>query len=323
MSYSQTEIPGRETLLEARRRVSAYAHHTPVLRNSGLNEKSGAELFFKCENFQKVGAFKFRGAVNTVFQLPEQYLKRGVATHSSGNHGQAVALAAKMKGIPAYIVMPENSTKVKIDAVKGYGAELIFCENSLRAREEKTEEVISETAAHFIHPYDDYRVIAGQSTAAQELIADHPDLDIIITPIGGGGLISGTLLAAKYFSEKIKVVGGEPKGADSAFLSFANHKLIKVSHPDTLCDGLRASIGEKNFEIIDKHVHQIYRVSDQQALEAMKLIWQRMKIVIEPSCAVPLAVILANPVDFTGKKVGVILTGGNVDLPSLAAYFKD
>jgi threonine dehydratase len=323
MAHSQTEIPDRKELLSSRERVGKYAHHTPVLTNSGLNDLSGAELYFKCENFQKVGAFKFRGAVNTVFQLPEEYLQQGVATHSSGNHGQAVALAAKMKGIPAYIVMPENSTRVKIEAVKGYGAKVLFCENSLQAREDKLYETINETGAYFIHPYDDYRVIAGQSTAAQELMEDCKDLDIIVTPIGGGGLISGTLLAANYFSRGVKVIGGEPKGADSAFLSFANHKWVKVNHPNTVCDGLRASIGEKNFEIIDKYIEQIYRVSDRQALEAMKLIWERMKIVIEPSCAVPLAVILANPDYFAGKKTGVILTGGNVDLSALAGFFKD
>ena len=238
------------------------------------------------------------------------------------NHGQAVALAAKIRGIPAFIVMPENSTRVKIDAVRSYGAEVVFCDNSLQAREDKLEEVLVQKDAYFIHPYDDWRVIAGQSTASQELIKQSPDLDIIITPIGGGGLISGTALAANYFSPNVRVYGSEPHGADSAYRSVEGKQWIKVDYPETVCDGLRASIGEKNFEVISRYVDKIFRVSDHEAIHAMKLIWQFMKIVIEPSCAVPLAAILANPDQFSGKKVGVILTGGNIDLDSLSDFFK-
>ncbi|MEQ8359610.1 MAG: pyridoxal-phosphate dependent enzyme [Cytophagales bacterium] len=316
-------VPNKEDLLTALKRVQEYAHKTPVLSCSGINKIVGAELFFKCENFQKIGAFKFRGGINTIFQLSEDEMQKGVATHSSGNHGQAVALAAKMRNIPAYIVMPQNSTKVKIEAVRSYGAELIFCDNSLQAREDKLNEIISETGAHFVHPYDDYRVIAGQSTSAQELIQDYPKLDIIITPIGGGGLISGTALAAKYFSPRTEVIGSEPEGADSAAISLQKHRWTTIADPNTICDGLRASIGEKNFDIISKNVSTVFRVSDREAISAMKLIWERMKIVIEPSCAVPLAAIIKNKDRFKNKRVGLILTGGNVDLNSISELFKE
>ncbi len=322
MDLSQ-KIPGETDLKSALKRVQQYAHNTPVLTNQGINEITESKLFFKCENFQKIGAFKFRGGINTIFQLDETEMKKGVATHSSGNHGQAVALAAKMRNIPAYIVMPQNSTKVKIEAVRSYGAELIFCDNSLQAREDKLKETINKTGAHFVHPYDDYRVIAGQSTSAQELIEDNPDLDIIITPIGGGGLISGTALAVKYFSPKTEVIGSEPDGADSASLSLKSKKWSTIDEPSTICDGLRASIGEKNYTIISENVSTVFRVSDREAISAMKLIWERMKIVIEPSCAVPLAAILKNKERFKNKRVGLILTGGNVDLNSVSEMFKE
>lgn len=314
-------IPEKDALLEAKRRVQKHAHITPVLENSGINEKVEARLFFKCENFQKVGAFKFRGAINTIFQLDEKNIKQGVATHSSGNHGQAIALAARMKGIPAYIVMPKNSTKSKIEAVHSYGAEVILCDNSLKAREEELEKVLEDKGAYFVHPYNDYRVIAGQSTSAQELIDQVKDLDVIVTPIGGGGLISGTLLAVQYFSFGTKVYGVEPEGANSAYLSHRNHKLTPIPDPETVCDGLRAGIGEKNYQIIEKYIEDVYCVSDEEALKAMQLIWERMKIVIEPSCAVPLAGLLKNVEVFRNKRIGIILTGGNVDFTSLSEFF--
>ncbi len=322
MSENET-VPRKNVLETALLRVQKYAHKTPVLTSASINEMLSSSLFFKCENFQKIGAFKFRGGINTVFQLSYEEMRKGVATHSSGNHGQAVALAAKLRGIPSYIVMPKNSTKVKIDAVNSYDANLIFCDNNLQARENKLNEVLKDTGAHFIHPYDDYRVIAGQSTSAQELIADFPDLDIIIAPIGGGGLISGTALAVKYFSPNTVVMGSEPEGADSGFLSKANNKWVKVDQPITICDGLRASIGEKNFGIITEYVEDIFRVSDREAVAAMKLVWERMKIVIEPSCAVPLAAIMTNKDRFKNKKVGIILTGGNVDLNTVSELFKE
>lgn len=324
MSNSQiNKAPAKEDLLDALKRVQKYAHKTPVLSSSGINDITGAKLFFKCENFQKVGAFKFRGGINSIFQLSETEMNKGVATHSSGNHGQAVALAAKMRNIPAYIIMPENSARVKVEAVKSYGANLIFCENSLQAREEKLNEILDEKAACFIHPYDDYRVIAGQSTSAQELIADYPNLDIIIAPVGGGGLISGSALAAKYFSPETEVIGSEPEGADSASLSIKNKNWSTVDNPDTICDGLRASIGKKNYDIISQTVSDVYRVNDKDVIIAMKLIWERMKIVIEPSCAVPLAAIMTNKDRFKDKNVGVILTGGNVDFDNISELFKE
>lgn len=315
-------IPGKEDIQKAAERIAKYAHRTPILRSSSIDEMTGAKLFFKCENFQKVGAFKFRGAINTAMQLEEGDLMKGLATHSSGNHGQAVALAAKMNNVPAYIVMPKNSTKAKIEAVKGYGAKVILCENSLAAREEELNKVVEEKGAYFIHPYDDFRVIAGQGSSAYELIEDVDDLDIIVTPIGGGGLISGSALSAAYFGEKIEVIGVEPEGADSASKSIEAGQWTDVPHPNTVCDGLRAGIGKKNFEVISQFVNHTFRVSDKEAVQAMRIIWERMKIIVEPSCAVPLAGILKKPELFRNKKVGIILTGGNIDPEYVSEMFK-
>jgi len=313
----QPSIPTIEDIRSAAAVIRPHAHRTPVLNSANLDEISGAKIYFKCENFQKVGAFKFRGGCNAVLKLPDSEAKKGVATHSSGNHAQAIALAAKMRGIPAYIVMPENSPTVKIDAVRGYDAEITFCAPTLKAREDTLDEVVDRTGATFIHPYDQADVIAGQGTAAVELLEDHPDLDAILAPVGGGGLLSGTAIAAKSINRNIRVYAGEPAGADDAYRSFYSGTLIPSEHPDTIADGLRTSLGKLPFRIITEYVDDIFTVTDRQIIEAMKLIWQRMKIIIEPSCAVPFAVVLNQKELFRDKKIGIILTGGNVDLEKL------
>ncbi len=310
-------VPDKSTIEQAHERISTFVHRTPVLTSKQLNELAGASLYFKCENFQKVGAFKFRGACNAVFSLSKDELKKGVVTHSSGNHAQALALAAKIKGIPAFIVMPENAPIVKINAVKGYGAEIIFCTPTLAARESTTEEVIERTGATFIHPYDDYRIIAGQATAAKELIEEIDNLEVLITPVGGGGLLAGSALSAKYFGRNIEVLAGEPNGADDAYKSLQAGEIIPSLHPDTIADGLLTSLGEKNFPIIREEVKKIICVSDDEIIAAMKLLWERMKIVVEPSGAVPFAAVLRNKEQLKDKSVGIILSGGNVDLARL------
>ena len=274
----------------------------------------GCRLFFKCENFQKVGAFKSRGAVNAVFSLSDDEAAMGVATHSSGNHAQALARAARLRGVKAYIVMPENAPQVKVDAVNGYGAEITFCEPTLLARETTLKQVIKETGALEIHPYDKFEIVAGQATAAKELIQEHPDLDLILAPVGGGGLLAGTALAAKYFSEKAKVIACEPAGADDAYRSFKAGYIIPSENPDTIADGLLTSLGVLNFEIIKDEVTDVVTVSEDSIKKAMKLIWERMKIIIEPSSAVPFAAVLENKIEVRNKKAGIIISGGNVDL---------
>ncbi|MEX0724069.1 MAG: pyridoxal-phosphate dependent enzyme [Gracilimonas sp.] len=301
----------------AHQRISEYAHRTPVLNSKQVDEKTGGRIFFKCENFQKVGAFKFRGASNAIFSLSEEDAKNGVATHSSGNHAQAVALAAKMRGIPAYVVMPENAPKVKVKAVKNYGAEVTFCESTLEARESTLGQVVKKTGATFIHPYDDARIIAGQGTSVIELLEDHPDLDIIIAPVGGGGLLSGTALAAKSIKPDIVVIGAEPQNADDAYRSFKSGELIPVKNPDTIADGLRTSLGKLPFSIITEHVDDIVTVPEESIVEAMRYVWERLNMIIEASCAVPVAAVFDGNVDVKGKKVGIIITGGNVDLDNL------
>jgi len=307
-------IPDKSFLEESHNRIAQLAHHTPVMTCKAVNEMAGVDLFFKCENFQKVGAFKFRGAVNAVYSLPEQLASHGVCTHSSGNHAQALALAARIRGIKAYIVMPENSPKVKVEAVKGYGGIITFCKPNLAAREETLAIVQGETNSIEVHPYNNYHIIAGQASAAKELLEVHPDLDIILAPVGGGGLLGGTALAAAYFSENTLVIGAEPLNANDAWQSFKSKTLILQTQPDTIADGLRTSLGEKNFDIICKYVHDIFTVEEEMIIKAMRIIWERMKIIVEPSSAVPLAVILNNPDFFKGKKTGIILSGGNIDL---------
>ena len=310
-------IPLYSDIKDAHKIVQKYAHRTPVLTSLSINKIVGADLFFKCENFQKVGAFKFRGACNAVFSLSEKDARKGVATHSSGNHAAALALAAKMRGVTAHIVMPENSPEIKKKAVAGYGAQITFCEPNLQARESTLANVIKETGATEIHPYNNFFVIAGQGTAAKELIEDEGEFDIIMAPVGGGGLLSGTAISTKHLLPKCKVIAAEPAGADDAYRSFHEKKIIPSVNPKTIADGLLTSLGERNFEIIMSNVDDIVTVSEEKIVEAMRMIWERMKIIIEPSSAVPLGAILEDKVNVQNKKVGIILSGGNMDLESL------
>lgn len=312
-----SSTPNAKVLEIVAHKIAPYIHKTPVLHSQAINKIAGAKIFFKCENFQKVGAFKFRGATNAILSLTKSQKKQGVATHSSGNHAQALALAAKQAGIKAYIVMPENSPQVKKEAVLAYGAEITFCESNLAARETTLAQVIKKTNAHFVHPYDDYRIIAGQATAAMEFQKQTPNLDFLLAPVGGGGLLSGTALASHYFSPKTKVFGAEPLEADDAFRSLEAGVLIPVENPQTIADGLRTSLSQKTFQIINKHIEQIIRVEEREISAAMRLIWERVKIIVEPSSAVPLAAVLKRKSLFRNKKVGIILTGGNVDLRCL------
>lgn len=310
-------LPQYADVEKAHRRIGSYIHRTPVLTSSYFNRLTGGELFFKCENFQKVGAFKFRGACNAVMSLSKSEGEKGIITHSSGNHAQAVALAARMNGYQATIVMPENAPKVKVNAVREYGAEIVFCESTIQARDETAQKIIAETGATFIHPYNHPAVIAGQGTAAKELLEEQPDLDIIMAPVGGGGLISGTAITAKHLNAKISIIGAEPERADDAFRSFHSGKIEPVLRTDTVADGLRTSLGELTFQVIQTHLDDIVTVSEESIIRDMRAVWERMKIIIEPSCSVPLSAILDKKVDVKGKKVGIILTGGNVDLENL------
>ena len=310
-------IPTYSDIEQAHVIVQKYAHRTPVLTSSSINKIVGGNLFFKCENLQKVGAFKFRGACNAVFSLSDEEAAKGVATHSSGNHAAALALAARMRGIAAHIVMPDNSPEIKKKAVAGYGANITYCEPTLQARESTLARIVAETGATEIHPYNNFNVIAGQGTSAKELIEDFGEFDIIIAPVGGGGLLSGTALSAKYLLPGCKVIAAEPAGADDAFRSFHEKKIIPSISPKTIADGLLTSLGERNFAIIMENVDDIVTVSEEKIIEAMRMIWERMKIIIEPSSAVPLAAILQGKVDIQNIKVGIILSGGNLDLGKL------
>jgi len=307
----------KNDLLDTHTRIKPHIHNTPVLSSSLINEIVDAQLFFKCENFQKMGAFKMRGALNTVLQLSDEQKKFGVATHSSGNFAQALALSAKLQGTKAYIVMPKNASDIKKKAVKAYGGQIIECEANLDARETSLNKIVDETGAKFLHPYNDYQVIQGQGTAAMELIEEHADLDYIITPVGGGGLLAGTALAAYHFSPKTKVVAGEPLGADDAWQSLEKGELVPQTNPQTIAEGLRTSLGDKTFPIIREYVEKIVRVEEDEIVKAMRLIWERMKIIIEPSSAVAVAALLKEKKKYKGKKVGIILSGGNVDLDNL------
>jgi len=304
-------------ILQAAGRIRPYIHRTPVLTNESLNTKTGAQVFLKCENMQKVGAFKFRGACNAIFSLSEKEATRGVCTHSSGNHAQAVALAAKLRGIPAYIVMPENAPSVKKNAVAGYGGQITFCAPTLEAREATLKQIYERTGANVVHPYNDERVIAGQGTVALELMEEVPDLDVILAPVGGGGLLSGTSIAATETKKGIRILGGEPQLADDAYRSVQAGTIVPSINPKTIADGLLTSLGSLTFPIIQERVEQIVTVSEEGILEAMKFIWERAKIIIEPSAAVAVGVLWEKKIDVTGSKVGVILSGGNVDLDKL------
>ena len=310
-------IPDLATIRAAAARIAPFIHRTPVLTCNALDRISGAELFFKCENLQKVGAFKYRGATNAVQSLSETESQHGVATHSSGNHAAALALAARQRNIPAYVVMPDNSPQVKKSAVAGYGAEIIYCAPTLAAREETLAAVIARTGAHFVHPYNDYRVIAGQATATLELLEEINPLDMVITPVGGGGLTGGAALAVHYLSPGTRMVAAEPAGADDACRSFRSGELQPSRDPATIADGLLTSLGDRTWPIIREHVDDIVTVTDAGIIQAMRLVWERMKIIIEPSAAVPLAALLERRVDTEGRRIGIILSGGNVDLERL------
>ncbi len=302
---------------DAHRRIRPYIHRTPVLTSSRLNQAGAASLFFKCENFQKVGAFKARGATNAVFALDDETAIRGVATHSSGNHGAAVARAARLRGIPSHVIMPSNSAKVKVRAVESYGARVVFCEPTEESRQATCAEVIRQTGATLIHSFENEHVMAGQGTAAVELLEDVPDLDVILCPVGGGGLLSGTAIAAKSIRPQIQVIAVEPENADDAAQSFRAGKRIVTKKKFTIADGLRTNVGERTFPIIRRCVDDIVTVSEEAIVAAMRAIWETMKIVVEPSAAVPYAAVREGKIDTAQRRIGIILTGGNVDLDAL------
>ena len=303
----------KEDLLSAQERIKSFIHHTPVMTCQSIDDETGCQVFFKCENFQKVGAFKARGAMNAALSLTQDQLRNGLATHSSGNHAQALARAAKILGVRAYIVMPRTAPEIKKRGVRGYGGEIFECEPTLAARESTLAEVIKKTGATEIHPFNNYAVMAGQATATMELLDEVKELDVIIVPVGGGGLLSGTALAVKHFSPTTKVIAGEPAGSDDAYRSMQTGK-IEPAQSQTIADGLLTTLGDKTFPIIYELVSEVITANDEQIVDAMRLVWERMKIIIEPSCAVPLASLLKEKERFKGQQVGIILTGGNVDL---------
>lgn len=307
----------KEDLLNCHQKIKSYIHRTPVLTSTALNEMAGADIYFKCENFQRMGAFKMRGAAHAISNLTDEQKANGVVTHSSGNFAQAVALSAKMQGIKAHIVMPSNAPQVKKDAVRGYGGMITECEPTIEIRQATTNKISAETGATKLHPSNQVDVILGQGTAAVELLEDHPDLDFIFTPVGGGGLVAGTALASHFFGNNCKTIGGEPFEADDAYRSLLSGKIENNETANTVADGLRTILGHHNFPIIQKYVEEIIRVDENEIIQAMRLIWERMKIIIEPSCAVPFAALLREKEKFAGQKIGIILSGGNVDLGKL------
>jgi threonine dehydratase len=311
------KIPELADIIAAYDRIKPFVHRTPVMKSHLLNELFNCELFFKCENFQKVGAFKFRGATNAVLMISPEEKLRGVVTHSSGNHAAALALAARMNGIKANIVMPENAPDVKKNAVKGYGAYITFCKPTLKAREEATRTIMEKTGATLIHPYDNFNVICGQGTAALELLQEIDSLDTVVAPVGGGGLLSGTSACVKEINKSIQVFGAEPPNANDAFISFTSGVLTPSVNPVTCADGLLTSLSELTFSVIRKNVDKILTAKEDSIIECMLLVWERMKIIIEPSSATVLAVVKENPGLFSGKKAGLIISGGNVDFRKL------
>jgi len=323
----QYQPPTWETILAAHARIAPRIHRTPVLTSASLNAIAGARLFFKCENLQKTGSFKIRGASNAILSLTEQEVARGIVTQSSGNHGAAVACAAAWRGVPAWIVMPKNAPAVKAAAIEGYGGKIVFCEPTVTARKATCDRVQAETGAHLVHPYDDDRIIAGQATAAKELLEEVGDLDAVFAPVSGGGLLSGTCLGAKGIRADVRVVGCEPERADDAYRSLTSGRLQSLESSDTIADGLRASLAPRTFAILRRHVERILLVSEEEIISAARLVWERMKIVIEPSSAVAIAPLLkpgvvaslnlSKPVDGGTPKLGVIFSGGNLDVSSL------
>ena len=313
----QNKAPDFSDIKDAHKRIKPFIHNTPVLSSKSINEILDVDIYFKCENFQKVGAFKFRGATNAVRLLDHDEAKKGVTTHSSGNHAAALSLAAKQLGVPAYIVMPTSAPEIKKKAVEGYGAKITFCEPTLKAREETLKKVQEETGATFIHPYNNFNVICGQGTAAIEFLQEVNDLDILMAPVGGGGLMSGTVISSKAINPNIKVYGAEPLNADDAFRSLKEGVLYPALPSNTIADGLLTSLGTLAFQILKERLDGIFTVKEDSIKQAMRIIWERMKIIIEPSSAVPLAAIIEDREKFKGKKVGIIVTGGNVDLGKL------
>ena len=317
-----TPIPQLSDVKAAALRIAPHVHRTPVMTCATINRMLGAELFFKCENFQKAGAFKARGAMNAVYSLDDAQAARGVVTHSSGNHAGALALAAAQRGIPAHIVMPSTSPKVKLKAVEGYGAHIHLCEPTQAAREAMSDALVEKTGGVMVHPYNNFQVMSGQGTAALELLEDCPGLDYILTPVGGGGLVSGTAIAAKGVSPATRVVGVEPEEADFGRRSLEAGRRVPQDHkPDTVADGLMTSPGELTFAVMSTLLDRILAVPDSETLGALKLVMERMKLVIEPSSAVPLAALLSGGLDVKGKRVGVIFSGGNLELGSLGKWF--
>jgi threonine dehydratase len=304
-------------LIDCHNRIKPFIHNTPVLTSSYINEITGADVYFKCENFQKMGAFKMRGAANAILRLSDEQKSNGVVTHSSGNHAQAISLAAKKIGIKAYIVMPSNAPEIKKEAVKGYGGELIECESNLEAREAAAKDVVHSKSATFIHPSNNLDVIIGQGTVTKELIEQYGSFDHILVPIGGGGLIAGSALAAKYFGKNCTVIGAEPFEVDDAYRSLKSGKIETNESANTIADGLKTQLGDKNFPIIRNEIKSIIRITEEEIIESMKIIWERLKVICEPSCSPPLAAVLKNKETFRNKKVGIIISGGNVDLNNL------
>lgn len=307
----------REKIIKGHDQIKSHIHRTDVLHSSLIDEIAGAEIYFKCENFQKMGAFKIRGATHAILNLSEVQRAKGVVTHSSGNMAQAVALAARMLNIPAYIVMPSNAPKVKVNAVKDYGGIITICEPTIEDRQRQADIIIEKTGASFVHPFNDINVVIGQATAAKEFLEDYPDLEIILAPVGGGGLASGTALSAKYFGNGCICVGAEPEIVDDAFRSLQSGKIEKNKSIDTIADGLRTNLGPVTFDILSEHIDKIITVSEEEIIQAMRLIFERMKIIIEPSAAVPFAAVLKEKEYFKDKKIGIILSGGNVDVSDL------
>ena len=302
---------------KAHQRISEHIHNTPILTSNSLDNELGSNLFFKCENFQKTGSFKIRGATNSILQLNDTEIKNGIITTSSGNHGAAVAFIADKIGTSSKIIMPNNTPKNKIENVQRYGGEIFYCEPNIKSREDTLEKMIQKSGGSIIHPYNDEKIIAGQGTAAKELIEKVPDLDAIICPVSGGGLLSGTLLAAKNLKPDIKVFGAEPENADDTYRSILNNKIMSNKTTDTIADGLRAQVGTITFPIIKENVDKILLVSEEMIISSMYMIWQRLKIIIEPSCSIVLAALMLNSKKFLNKKVGLILTGGNYDLKEI------
>lgn len=310
----------KSSIEEAHKRIIPFIHRTSVLTNESIDEVAGCHIFFKCENFQKIGAFKARGAMNAALSLTPESLKKGLATHSSGNHAQALARAAKILGVNSYIVMPRTEPDIKKKGVRSFGGQIFECEPTIASRESTLAEVVKKTGATEIHPYNNYEVITGQATAAKELFEETPALDYLLTPVGGGGLLSGTALAAKYFSPSTQVMAGEPAGSDDAYRSLKSGH-IEAPQSNSIADGLLSSLGDKTFPLIQQLVKEIITVTDEEIIKAMKFIWEEMKIIVEPSCAVPFAALLKSKEKFAGKNVGIILSGGNVDLEKTMKLF--